>query len=50
MGKRQRLRSIIGRYKLDREMLRIVWEIREAKEFICTTHGCELRGDDSWRE
>ena len=35
----QRLRSIIGRYKIEKEMGN-----GEAKEHTCTTHGHELRG------
>ena len=39
----QGIKSINGRYKIDRERLRIVWE-------ICTTHGHELRwGNDGGR-
>ena len=42
-GKVQGIRNINGRYKIDRERLRIVWE-------ICTTHGHELRwGNDDGR-
>ena len=44
----QGLKSIIGRYKIDRGMLRRV--NGEAKELICTTHGHELNGVDCWRE
>ena len=42
----QELGSIIGRYKIDGGMLRIVWEMGngEAKEPIYMTHGHELRG------
>ena len=39
----QGIRSIIGRYKLDRGQLRIKGGNGEAKEFMCTTHGYELR-------
>ena len=42
LGKKvQGIRSINGRYKIDRGRLSIGNE--EAKEFICTTHGHELR-------
>ena len=40
----QGLTSIIGRYKRERGMLRIVRN-GEAKELICMTHGHELTGD-----
>ena len=36
----QEIRSINGRYKIDRERLRIIGN-REAKELLCTTHGHE---------
>ena len=42
-GKVQGIRSLIGRYKIDRE----VKDSRgngEAKELICTTRGHELKG------
>ena len=41
-GKVQGIRSIIGRYKIDGERIRMVWET-ETKELIYTTHGYELR-------
>ena len=51
----QAIRSINGRYKIDRGRLRIVWEIGESKELTCTTHGHEPmwgndggRGDTGW--
>ena len=40
----QGLRSIIGRYKIDRDIKNSVGN-GEAKELICTTHGHELRGE-----
>ena len=40
-GKVQGIRSIIGRYKIDRR--RNSMGNGEAKELICTTHGCDLR-------
>ena len=44
MGEKvQGVRSINGRYKIDRGRLRIVMGDREAKELICTTHRHELR-------
>ena len=46
MGKVQGIKSIIGRYKIDRGMLRIV--NGEAKELICTTHGHELWREECW--
>ena len=43
-GKVQGLKSIIGRYKTDKGMLRIVYIGNgEAKELICTTYAHELR-------
>ena len=39
----QRLRSIIGRYKIDGEVENSVGNGGD-KELICTTHGHELRG------
>ena len=43
MGEKvQGIRSIIGRYKIDRGRLRI--GNVEAKELICMTRGHELRG------
>ena len=47
-AKVQEIRGIIGRYKIDRGMLRIVGN-GEAKNLICMTCGHELRGD-CWRE
>ena len=50
MGEKvQGIRSISGRYKIDRRRLRIVWENGEAKELICMTHVYKLRvwGDGS---
>ena len=42
-GKRvQGIRSIIGRYKIDRGRLRIVMESQKPKNLICITHGHEL--------
>ena len=51
MGEKvQGIRSINGRYKIDRGRVRIVQET-EAKELICTTHGHELKGGgECWRE
>ena len=44
-GKRvQGIRSIIGRYKIDRGRLRIVMESQKPKNLICITHGHELSG------
>ena len=39
----KRIRSIIGRHKIDGEKSKMVQET-EFKELICTTHGHELRG------
>ena len=39
-SKIQGIRSIIGRYKIDRGKLRIVQEIVEAKELMCMTQKC----------
>ena len=54
-GKVQRLRNIIGRYKIDGEVKNSIGN-GEAKELICMTHGHELRqgndggrGDTGWR-
>ena len=41
-GKVQVLRSIIGRYKIDRGMLRMVQAMEKSKEVTCRTHGHEL--------
>ena len=44
MGEKvQRIRSIIGRHKIDREVKNSIGN-GEAKELICTTHGHELWG------
>ena len=60
-GKVQGIRNINGRYKIDRERLRINLGNGEAKELKCMTHGHELsglgggawnsvgRGDAGWR-
>ena len=37
--------SIIGRYKIDREVKNNI-ENGEAKELTCTTHGHELKGEE----
>ena len=42
-GKVQRLRNILGRYKIDGEVKNSIGN-GEGKELICTTHGHELRG------
>ena len=42
-GKVQRIRSIIGRYKIDGKVKNSTGN-EEIKEFICKTHGHELRG------
>ena len=44
----QGIRSINGRYKIDREVKNNI-ENGEAKELTCTTHGHELRGAECWR-
>ena len=44
-AKVQGIRSINGRYKIDRGRLRIVWEMEKPK--ICTTHEHELRGGNA---
>ena len=45
MGEKvQGLRSIIGRYKRDRADVKNSIGNGEAKEFICMTHGHEVRG------
>ena len=50
-GKVQGIRSINGRYKIDRGEVKNSVGNGETKEFICTTHGHELRwGNDSGRE
>ena len=48
----QGIRSINGRYKIDRGRLRIVWEMEKPKNlYVRTTHGHELRGgDECWWE
>ena len=40
----QGIRSINGRYKIDRKRLRTIGN-GEAKELICMTHGHELSGE-----
>ena len=53
MGEKvQGIRSINGRYKIDRGRLRIVWEMEKPKNlYVRTTHGHELRGgDECWWE
>ena len=48
-GKVQGIRSINGRYKIDRGRLRIVWEMEKPKNSYIT-HGHELRwGNDGGR-
>ena len=42
-GKVQGIRSINGRYKIDRGEVKNSIGNGEAKEFICMTHGHELR-------
>ena len=42
-GKVQGIRSIIGRYKIDGKVKNSTGN-EEIKEFICKTHGHELRG------
>ena len=50
MGEKvQGIRSLCGRYKIDRGRLFSIGN-GEAKELICTTHGHELRMVDCWRE
>ena len=39
----QGIRSINGRYKIERGWLGIVWGNGEARELICVTHEHELR-------
>ena len=48
MGEKvQRIRSINGRYKIDRGRLRIAWEMEKPKNLYYVTHGHELRwGND----
>ena len=50
-AKIQGIRSISGRYKIDRGRVRIVWEIEKPKNLhIYMTHGHELRwGNDGGR-
>ena len=48
-GKVQGLRSINGRYKIDRDVKNSRGN-GESKELVCMTHGHELRRGDSWRE
>ena len=43
MGEKVQGISIIGRYKIDREVKNNI-ENGEAKELTCTTHGHDLRG------
>ena len=46
----QRIRSKIGRYKIDRDVKKSIGN-GEAKELICMTHGYELSaGWECWRE
>ena len=42
----QGIRSIIGRYKIDRRGLRIVWEMEKPKNLLYMTHGPELRWEN----
>ena len=42
-GKVQRIRSVNGRYKIDRGEVKNSMRNGEAKELICMTHGHELR-------
>ena len=50
MGEKvQGLRSIIGRYKIYGDVKNSIGN-GEAKEFIRTTRGHELRGGECWRE
>ena len=49
----QEIRNIIGRHKIDREVKNSIGN-GEAKELICTTHGCKLKGGvgvmlEGWR-
>ena len=46
----QGIRSINGRYKIDRGRLRNSIGNGEAKELVCMTHAHELRGEECWRE
>ena len=48
-GKVQRLRSIIGRYKIDRGDVKNSIGNRVTKEFICMPHGHELGGEIAGR-
>ena len=43
----QGISSINGRWKIDREIKNSIGNV-EAKEFICTTHGHELRSGGTW--
>ena len=45
----QRIRSKIGRYKIDRDVKKSIGN-GEAKELICMNHGHELRGRGRWWE
>ena len=48
MGEKvQGIRSINGRYKIDRGRLRIVQEMEKPKNLICMTNGHELRGENA---
>ena len=47
-GKVPGIRSINGRYKIDRARLRILWEMEKPKNvYVRTTHGHELRGGNT---
>ena len=46
----QGIRSIIGRYKIDKGEVKNSIGNGEAKELICTTYGHELRGGNTGRK
>ena len=47
MGEKvQGIKSIISRYKIDREVKNSIGN-GEAKELICTSHGLKLRGEEN---
>ena len=43
-GKGARIKEHIGRYKIERGMLRIIQEMEKPKNLICLIHGHELMG------
>ena len=46
----QGIRSIIGRYKIDKGEVKNSIGNEEAKELVCTTHGHELRAGNTGKK